>query len=75
MLSLGGPTLKKCSVIYKFVTTNKFNCHGTIGCYCIDLWINIMWQRRDRVVKERVTGCLWQESRKYLGNKVQWGSE
>ena len=31
VIQVGSDSLLLCSFIYKFVTTNMFNCHGTIA--------------------------------------------
>ena len=34
IIQVGPDSILLCSVIYKFVTTNTFNCYGTIGFMC-----------------------------------------
>ena len=34
ILQVGSDSILLCSVIYKFVITNVFNCHGTIAYIC-----------------------------------------
>ena len=37
IIQVGPDSILLCSVIYKFVTTNTFNCYGTKACIRINL--------------------------------------
>ena len=61
-----------CSVIYKFVTTNKFNCHGTTTIACICFRTEEA-ENQDVVFFNRVpkTGSeMFQEFTKVLGSTL-----
>ena len=41
IIQVGSDSILLCSVIYKFVTINTFNCHGTIAFMCVKRLVNM----------------------------------